>query len=73
MMQCKHCKTRIEDEELHARFRAGIGHCPNPECEKIDWELTRKYGRIISRPAEFERTPDETLPKRPSDSLPECP
>ncbi len=49
-MRCKLCWHVIDRDELTARFQAGLGHCPNPKCNPVDW----KYGRPITRPAEFE-------------------
>lgn len=55
-MKCKNCGFVITNEELIARFQAGIGHCPN--CNPIDWELSDKYNRLILKSAKFE---DEEL------------
>lgn len=55
MMRCKHCKLEIANDELEARFKAGLGHCPSNICsDRVDWDFYEKYKRLISIPSEFE-------------------
>jgi hypothetical protein len=60
MMRCKHCGYTLPKEELEARFQAGLAYCPNPDCNPIDLELSRKYDRLILQPSEFEECLGET-------------
>lgn len=54
MMRCKNCGFLISKENLQSRFKAGLAHCPNKDCNNINWDWYEKYGKLISKPTEFE-------------------